>query len=196
MKKEVKIQQQILTCLIIIIIILGINTIVLAVKGGLRDENSTLSTNNTNGEGSSNSDNGDDGYDVSMMEKASIKDILKMFDDKSTKVIYVGRSTCGACVAFLPVLVQAQNDYNYKTVYLNSDTISSSSEGYSDFIKKLDKQYTMNVNGQNVTDEFGTFFGYTPTVIIIKNGKMLDGTIGSDSYANFSAFLEKNGITK
>ena len=51
----------------------------------------------------------------------------------------MGRETCGHCVSFLPTLQKAQKELNYKTVYLDIETVDTSSENYKEFISKLDK---------------------------------------------------------
>ena len=64
---------------------------------GQTNNNSSTTTNN----GSSTSN-----YDVSMFNEVSVSDILKYLgtSNKDTHVLYLGRSTCSACIAFLPGL--------------------------------------------------------------------------------------------
>ena len=54
-------------------------------------------------------------YDVSMMREVSVGDVLEMFEDNKTYVLYIGRETCDICYDLLPTLQQAQIDHNYIT---------------------------------------------------------------------------------
>ena len=57
-------------------------------------------------------------YDVSMFKEISASDIETETKDKLS-VVYVGRETCGWCAEFLPNLWQAQDEYNYETLYVD-----------------------------------------------------------------------------
>ena len=52
----------------------------------------------------------------------------------------------------------------------------------------------MNVNGEDKTDTYGSFYGYTPAVFLYKDGKMIDGKIGELEYDDFVKWLNDNGI--
>lgn len=186
MKKDSEQLQAIKVSLYIIIVLLIIITITLFVTNANSDGKSNTSNNNSS---ETNSD-----YDVSMMESADISQVLGYFEDGSKKLIYVGRSSCSACIAFLPNLQQAQSEYGYKTVNLDTDTVVTSSDEYKKFVEKLDMEYTLVNNGESETGEFGSFFGYTPTLIVIENGKQVDGFIGYMEYDELTAFLDKNGF--
>src|SRR5574344_964330 len=130
----------------------------------------TESDSSTSKDDSSHSD-----YDVSMMNSLSLHQVLGLFNDKkSTSVVYLGRSTCSACISFLPTLQSMQSKYNYVTQYLDITTVDTSSSDYTDLISKLAVQKTINVNGESKTDDFGSFYGYTPMVFIVKNGKFAE----------------------
>ena len=133
-------------------------------------------------------------YDVSMMNKLSLDQLLALFDSKKTSVVYLGRATCSACVSFLPTLQKMQSKYNYTTQYLDITTVDTTSEFYTKLMEKLSVEKTINVNGESKTDKFGTFYGYTPMVFIIKNGKFADGIVGAYSENKFESFLNSNGI--
>ena len=110
MKDTKVIQNKILVCLYIIIGLLCLNTIVLICKGNISFSADETSTNET-----TNSE-----YDVSMMESVDLDTMLNdVFKRKDIQVVYMGRSTCSHCVAFLPTLQKAQNELGYKTVYLD-----------------------------------------------------------------------------
>ena len=134
-------------------------------------------------------------FDVSAFNAVDLKQTLELFDNKKkTSVVFLGRSTCSACVKFLPTLKKMQNKYNYVTQFLDTTTVNSKSEDFEKLMKKLSKKVTLTVNGEKKTQEYGEFYGYTPMVFIIKNGKFVDGIVGSYTETNYENFLNKNGI--
>ena len=134
-------------------------------------------------------------YDVSMMDTLTVDQVVNLFNDKkSTYVVYFGRENCSACVAFLPTLQKMQKKYNYVTKYLDIRTVDAGSEAYKTLISKLSKEVTLTVNGEKKTDKFGSFFGYTPMVFVIYEGKFNDGFVGAYSEEKFETFLNNNGI--
>lgn len=154
-------------------IILGLLIIGLYFKDG-----KTTTTNPTTNTGGNTTTE----YDVSKMNKVDIKGALALFKDKGTHVLYIGRSTCSVCVNTVPVLNQVQAELNYKTNYLEVEV--SKSKPWTDWQKEL-KELTDKFNIETkVNSEEGTIgelfydHGYTPTTVIIKNGKVVDGFIG------------------
>lgn len=131
------------------------------------------------------------GYDVSMMDEVDIKEALNLFDTNETYVMYVGRSTCGACVAYLPALQKAQEEYGYTTKYLDITRINMDSEDFKKFTSLLDIKYEMVEQGVKKNLPFGDWFGYTPMTIIIKDGKMVGGEIGTMEYSSLQQLLNK-----
>lgn len=187
---------RIVVCLIVIAIILAINTTVLIFKNNdsSSSNNDTKTTNNPSSTESS-SNGQPSNYDVSMMEELDLSKALDLFNDKDkTYVLYIGRPDCSACVSYLPTLQEAQENLGYKTQYLNLNNVDSKSDDYTKFINKLSVKYTMTVSGEEQTETFGKWMGYTPMTIIIKNGKMVDGEIGAISYSTLTSLLKNNGI--
>ena len=134
-------------------------------------------------------------YDVSSFKALSTKEVVDLFNDKKgTYVVYLGRSTCSACVSFLPTLKTMQSKYNYVTQYLDITTVVKDSEDYNNLMKKLESKVTLTVNGETKTQNFSEYFGYTPMTFIIKNGKFADGIVGAYSETKFQEFLNNNGI--
>ncbi len=134
-------------------------------------------------------------YDVSMFKTLNAKEVVDLFSDKkNTYLVYFGRSTCGACVKFLPTLQAMQNKYNYVTQYFDITTLNSDTEDYDNLMNKLSTELTVTVNGETTTKKFSEYYGYTPMVFVIKKGKLADGFVGSYSETKFEEFLNKNGI--
>lgn len=116
-------------------------------------------------------------YDVSNFTSIDVPKALELFNQKEVAVVYMGRETCHFCVQYVPILKDVQEELGFKTYYLDTLKIDVTNESYDKFIAKLDKKYEMD--GENKTiGEFYQLYGYTPTTVIIKNGKMVDGYIG------------------
>ena len=177
---------------IMIIALLLIICIILLTNNKTSDDNKT--TNNTT---SSESD-----YDVSMMNQVNLKDVIELFDSKKQYVLYIGRSTCSSCKKFLPSLQAAQEEFGYTTQYLDITTIDGNSSEMKQFVKLLDLKTKVNVTNddgdpEEVEDTYGNLlneYGFTPVVIIINDGKMVAGNIGSMSTDAFQEFLKQNGV--
>ena len=178
MKSETKILNKLLVCAYITIALLAINTIILFASNVKITTDNTKTEEkgkgNNTGEETVNTD-----YDVSMMDTINMDEMIKLFDSKKTQVIYLGRSTCGYCIKFLPVLQQAQKDYDYTTKYFDITTAEN-----GDVDKLLEKD--------NKDEFLSKNYGATPMVLLVKDGKLKDTWVGYSDYDDFAQFLEKN----
>ena len=176
--------------MLIVVLVISIMSLLIGLvnysntKGTTTENNSSTTTNN----GSSTSD-----YDVSMFNAVSVKDILKFLgtSNKETHVLYLGRSTCSACVAFLPNLQATQKEMNFTTDYLDITTVDTTSDDFKKFGELLSKEITQSINGESHTGKISEFYGYTPMVIVVKNGEAVDAIVGSYSKDNLQTFLKK-----
>lgn len=178
--------RKIYNVLIIICVLLAINTFILLFVN-TSDTNKSSSENNENSEINNN-------YDVSKMTEVNEKELLELFNDKDTKVVYIGRPSCSACVTFVPTLNQVHDELGFDLYYLNSENLGTDQESLSELAKKLDKEITINTTSGEESGKYGEYLGTTPMLFIIKNGKMLDGIIGAYSYDSLKSFLNNNGI--
>ena len=181
---------KIFTALVVIAIIMGVNllfTMISLTNGGSGSGSNNSSNSSTSGTQTSD-------YDVSDFDALTLAQVLKLFDSKDTSVLYLGRSSCSACVSFLPTLKSVQKDLGFKTKYLDITTVDTSSSDYNTFISKLTKEIEVNANGTKSTGKISDFYGYTPMVIIIKDGKAANASVGALSESNFKKFLSSNGI--
>lgn len=177
-KENNLILKKISMCCYLILVVLVINTIILFVA------NVTVSTGTKTTESTEETENTE--YDVSMFDTVSSEDVVNLFDSKETQVIYIGRSTCGYCVKFLPVLQQAQKDFGYTTKYLDITTVTTEEQQNALIAKDNDEGFLQT----------NLVAGYTPMVILVKDGKLVDGTVGYTEYDEFAKFLTDNGIEK
>lgn len=172
-KDYTKILNKIFYTTLAIAIILGLMLIVNIVK----DNGSSSSTNSTEETETTGE------YDVSMFTELTTSDAISRIKKGNTEVVYIGRSTCGYCVQFLPNLQQAQKEYGYDTVYIDLEKMTEDDQ----------KSLITLDNSENYISEN---FGYTPMVLIFKDGKLANGWVGYAEYDTFAQFLETNGITK
>lgn len=176
---------------IAIIVIVSLNLIITFFSNVSVKSNNTATNESDTTASSDDSSN----YDVSMMKTLTLSDLIKLFDDtKNTYVVYLGRANCSACVSFLPTLQKMQNKYGYTTQYLDIRTVDTSSDDYQKLMNKLSKKVTLTVSGEQKTDSFGSFYGYTPMTFVIKKGEFSDGIVGAYSESKFESFLNNNGI--
>ena len=153
-------------CVYIIIALLLVNTI--ALFAAIKDPATT---------GTDDTEESYD-YDVSMFETIDADEFVEAYNGDELKVVYFGRSTCGYCIQFLPILQQAQSDYGYTTLYVDIEAIDAAGETK---IMELDSFFEEN-------------YGSTPITVLVKNGEIVDYEIGYVEYSTFTAMLEENGF--
>lgn len=173
MKDDTKVLNKILTALYVIIGLLLIVTVVnvMTATSSGSTAKTPATTEETSGE-----------YDVSMFTEVTEAEVLAKAKSKTLQLVYLGRSNCGYCVQFLPTLQQAQKDYNYTTLYLDITKVDTKSDEHAKLIA-LDKYVSEN-------------YGYTPMVLLLKDGKYVDGWVGYAEYKTYAEWLEKNGFEK
>lgn len=116
-------------------------------------------------------------YDVSKFKRISLEQLVERIKDKEETLVFLGRETCPYCVKFVPVLNESLSLLKIPVYYVDASTISYSSDTYNEF------------------SDLAT--GYTnayPTLIYIKNGKVVDGIVGYTEYNKVKNFYEKNGL--
>lgn len=135
-------------------------------------------------------------YDVSMFQSIDESGFMKTAKSSTAKVIYLGRSSCGYCIQFLPVLKQAQQALKYTTYYVDITAVDTSSEDYAsmkDLINGMTD--TINKRYELTGDKAYTYlYGYTPIIAIVKNNKVVDIQVGYSDYNTFTSWLAENGI--
>lgn len=126
-------------------------------------------------------------YDVSKYNSVNYSDFKKLTTLKGTHVIYIGRSSCSYCALFIPVMNEAQEKYDFTTNYFDISSIFN-------FSSNTIIDETAYNEMSNLNDFFKENFLATPMVVIFKDGKFVDGTMGYQELEDYSKFLEKNGF--
>lgn len=158
-----------------------------------------LLNNNNSGQTTSDDNTGNDQvqenleYDVSKFDEIEAKDLSSESKNK-TIVVYIGRSSCGYCVQFIPVLKAVQETYKYTTKYIdiakiidyNTNTISD-----KDAYEKLTNMKTSD-SQKDIMNQFGS----TPMTLIIKNNKIVDSIVGAADENALATMVENNGFSK
>lgn len=160
---------KILVSLYVIIAVLVVNTVLMIVS--LNDTDTK--TNANTGEENIN-------YDPSKLTEMTTTQALATITGSDLQVIYIGRAGCGYCAKFIPTLEEAQKAFNYKTIYLDLDKITT------------DDQEKITALGSDVKENFG----YTPMVLLAKDGKLVNMHVGYIDYTEFEKFLTDNGMKK
>lgn len=177
-KDYTQILNKILLSLYAIIAILVVNTTVLLLKDVKWGTTSDGANTNVGG------NTGSEQYDVSMFTSVTADTLKEATASDDAKIVYIGRSTCGHCVNFLPILQQAQKDYGYETLYLDITTVTTTEQ--QDKILELDNEEGfLNEN-----------FGGTPMILLMKNSQIVDTWLGYAEYAEYATWLEQNGFAK
>ncbi len=203
---EVKLRN--LTFIVILgFVILGMLIIGLYIKGGVFGSRSSgTGTNSESGESTTQ-------YDVSKMTALSVSDAVKLFDKDGVSLLYIGRSNCGVCIEVVPSLNKVQEELGYKTNYVDLKVLMDKYTYYDEEAKAnkldwssiqkelkpltdlmVDFKTTVSSNGEKITDTIGKLFydqGFTPTVAVIKDGKVVDGFIGYKSEDAVREMMEK-----
>ncbi len=169
---------KIVLCLYAIIFLLLINTTILLLKDAKFGTTGDDEVDKNNGSSSSTE------YDVSMFSSVTAETLKDETSKDELQIVYIGRSTCGFCIQFLPVLQQAQKEYGYKTLYLDITTVKTTEQ--QDRILELD----------NENEFLNKNFGSTPMVLLMKNSEIVDTSLGYKDYSEYAEWLEKNGFTK
>ena len=133
---------------------------------------------------------------------SSYDEIYSILED-GTGVIYFGFPTCPWCRNLVPVLVDASNEAGIDTIYyfnnkedrdvkeLVDNEIVIKKNGTQNYYKLVDKLESVLGEYEGLNDSSIKRL-YYPTVIFVKDGKIVDSHIGTvDSQENPSIFLDK-----
>ena len=113
-------------------------------------------------------------YDTYSFTNINVKEALELFKTDEPKMLFLGRQNCEGCSLQGPYITLSQVYNDYPVYHLDIDTLDYEDPNVTTLANKLDYPYEM----YDVEGPFGLFIGYTPMLIIIKNGKQVYGNIG------------------
>ncbi len=179
LSKLYKLGKYILLMLLLILIVLVV---------GVSKMYSSSKTDSTKKESDYNTN-----YDVSMFKEINASD-LKTETKGKLSVVYIGRSTCGWCSAFLPNLWDAQEKYGYTTLYIDISKIIDFDEG--GILDQNSYDLMTSLTGKGYEDYVSKNFGSTPMILIMKDNKIVGAQTGYSEYDEFEKILNDAGIKK
>lgn len=164
---------RILYALVVIGILLALNLCVNLISGSKNNNKAESGNKEENNQQEEVAD-----YDVSEFDTLTTTELDEKIKAGGTQVVYIGRSTCGYCVKFVPVMKEVQKDLDFKTIYVDLEQMSNDDAetlfAYDDYIKEN--------------------FGYTPMVLVFRDGSFVKGTVGYTEAEDYTAFLNEAGI--
>lgn len=140
-------------------------------------ENNTGNATNTGSPASGSSDIPEDKRKE--LTSISIDEYLEKLKGEEAAVIYIGRPTCGHCVAQKPIMENIAFEYDVTINYLNTDELDE--EGINKLISS--------------NDYFSEGFG-TPLTLVVKNNEIVDKAVGETSKADMVDMFKNNSIIK
>ncbi len=130
-------------------------------------------------------------YDVSQFKEISASDIEKETKNK-VSVIYIGRETCSWCLEFLPTLKEAQEKFNYTTLYIDIAKIIDFEN--NTLIDQASYDTISKLSGEGYEDYMSENFGSTPMVLVVKDNEIINAQTGYSEYEDFEKILTKAGF--
>lgn len=130
--------------------------------------------------------------DTSMFIVLDINQTLDLFKRDDTVLLVISTSDCAATIDYVSYLQIAQALNGYNTYYLELDDLDPESKEVKELISKLDIEYNL----KGTVAKFGEFLGSTPMTVIIKNGKMVHGYIGSMDTETLTTFTSLYGVSQ
>ena len=118
-------------------------------------------------------------FDSSIFKQLTKEEALALYDMEGVQIVFACTASSSSCQEVYNAVVKVQNDFKYTTNYLY--IYGSFVNEFRDFISKLDMNYSINdtING-SFKELIGGSKVYFPAIIIIKDGKQVDGLIGID----------------
>ena len=135
------------------------------------------------------------------LNEVSLSDALELIQSDKLVFIYIGYEGCSSCDKFTPNLIEIANNYDMKVYYIDIKKVDLDSKEWTTFTNKLTKKITLNIkeNGKTKkkTKKIGEFLkneGYTPSFVVLKNNKFVDGYIGALYKEKLEDFLDNAGF--
>ena len=116
-------------------------------------------------------------FDTSSFNVVTSKDVLEFLDEKEARMIVIGSKKCSATEYFVPIMEISQAKGEYTINYLELLDEDPKSSEFKDLVNELD----IVINYEGEEKELKEYMGSTPMIIIIKNKKIVYGTVGTIS---------------
>ena len=117
------------------------------------------------------------------LEEIGMTEFTTLLNGDSAEIIYLARPGCTYCQKQEPIVKQIIAEHDVVFHYLNTDNLT---QDQFNTIIDLDED-------ESLFGEDGKNFG-TPTVLIVKEGKIFDAQVGYTEKAQFEKFLQNNGF--
>lgn len=128
--------------------------------------------------------------DTKMFNVVTSETVDKLFETNDAKMLIVGAKTCSATKNFIPHLQISLGLEHYVINYLELTDEDPESDSYKNFVSKLDVLYTLD----NEEKELKEYMGLTPMIIIIKNKKVVYGSIGQEDQDFLKQLIDTYGV--
>ena len=129
-------------------------------------------------------------FDTSSFNIVTSKDVLKFLDEKEARMIVIGSKKCSATEYFVPIMEISQAKGEYTINYLELLDENPNSSEYKELVNKLD----IVINYEGEKKELKEYMGSTPMIIIIKNKKIVYGTVGTISEKALNQLASTYGV--
>ncbi len=140
---------------------------------------------------------------IKSFNKIDLKEALNAIKNDELTFIYIGYEGCAPCDAFAPILATISKGYDMKVNYMDIHEIDKDSKEWKTFTDKLNKTVDLSTKSNDKTKKetktIGKFLyenGYTPTLVVLKSNKIVDGHVGGFSADNLKTFLDDAGFEK
>ena len=131
----------------------------------------------------------------------TVSEALELIKSKDLTFIYIGYEGCIPCDNFVPTLAETADYYDMTVYYIDRKSIDMKSKDWKKFTDKLTKEVSLSIKqtgkSKETTKTIGAFLydeGYTPTFVVLKDNKLVDGNIGAMNSAKLQIFLTKAGF--
>lgn len=129
-------------------------------------------------------------FDTSSFNIVTSKDVLEFLDEKEARMIVIGSKKCSATEYFVPIMEISQAKGEYTINYLELLDEDPKSSEFKDLVNELD----IVINYEGEEKELKEYMGSTPMIIIIKNKKIVYGTVGTISENALTQLANTYGV--
>ena len=129
-------------------------------------------------------------FDTSSFNVVTSKDVLEFLDEKEARMIVIGSKKCSATEYFVPIMEISQAKGEYAINYLELLDEDPKSSEFKDLVNELD----IVINYEGEEKELKEYMGSTPMIIIIKNKKIVYGTVGTISENALTQLANTYGV--